>query len=260
MKSPLRYNGGKGPHQKFISEQIKPHKIWVDLCCGGLNVTLGKPKSEIEVCNDIDDDLINFYRHAGNIVEAIQDIEYSEESFEWACDYKFSGPVDETEAAIKFLVRNRMSRDGNGEYYMTSPRTRRGMPEHISSWKNVQETFSAFADRIKDIEFRCMQSLDLLGEFRHDENVCIYIDYPYLMGKRTTKKLYKYEVSENDHISMLNTVQGSRAQILISHYSHPIYESALDGWNRCEKPCKINMGGVGKNGKSDRIEVLWSNK
>jgi len=259
MKSVLRYSGGKGPHQKFIAEQIKPHKIWVDACCGGLNVTLGKPKSEYEICNDIDPELIHFYKYAGNIIDDIQKIEYSEKSFKWSISWG-TEYCEATEVATRFLVRNRMSRDGNGEYYMTSPRTRRGMPEHISSWKNVQETFSAFVDRVKDIEFRCMHAPKLLEEFRHNKDACIYIDYPYLIGERKTKKLYKYEVTEQCHINMLKQVQNSEAQILISHYAHPVYESALAGWNRYEKPCKINMGGVGKNGKADRIEVLWSNK
>lgn len=60
--SPLNWLGGKRNLRKLIITKIPEHKCYVEGMCGGAWIFFAKEPSEVEVINDIDDQLINFYR------------------------------------------------------------------------------------------------------------------------------------------------------------------------------------------------------
>ena len=62
LNSPIKWVGGKSRLRKYIVPLIPSHTCFVDLFAGGAWVLFGKPKSEVEVLNDFDEELINFFR------------------------------------------------------------------------------------------------------------------------------------------------------------------------------------------------------
>lgn len=62
MKTPVTYYGGKQTMLKHILPLIPDHKIYTESFCGGAAVLFAKRPSESEVINDINAELINFYR------------------------------------------------------------------------------------------------------------------------------------------------------------------------------------------------------
>ena len=64
MKSPLRWPGGKGRLAEQILPHLGRHTCYCEPCCGGAGLFFAKPKewSRCEVLNDLDGELINFYR------------------------------------------------------------------------------------------------------------------------------------------------------------------------------------------------------
>lgn len=62
LNSPFKWVGGKSRLRKFIVPLIPPHTCFVDLFCGAGWVLFGKAPSDVEVLNDIDAELINFFR------------------------------------------------------------------------------------------------------------------------------------------------------------------------------------------------------
>ncbi len=62
MKSPLPYIGGKTrPAGKLIAE-FPTHQGFVELFCGGASILFGKKPSDVEVINDLNDEITNFFR------------------------------------------------------------------------------------------------------------------------------------------------------------------------------------------------------
>jgi len=59
--------GGKKQLAKTIVALIPPHKTYVEAFCGAAAVFWKKEPSQVEVLNDLDKDLIRFYRHIGDI-------------------------------------------------------------------------------------------------------------------------------------------------------------------------------------------------
>ena len=61
LKSPLGYLGGKSRLAKRIVEKIPDHTCYVEPFCGGAWVYFRKKPSRVEVLNDRDGELANFW-------------------------------------------------------------------------------------------------------------------------------------------------------------------------------------------------------
>jgi DNA adenine methylase len=75
--------------------------------------------------------------------------------------------------------------------------------------------------------------LDLIDKYDYTDKLkCIYIDPPYLMETRKSKRaLYQYEWSENQHVQLLAKAINIKSNCIISHYPCDLYNSALKDWN-----------------------------
>src|SRR5215510_4462969 len=62
MKGPLSYVGGKNRIAGQIISLIPKHKTYVEAFAGGAQVFFRKKPSDVEVINDLDGELVNFYR------------------------------------------------------------------------------------------------------------------------------------------------------------------------------------------------------
>ncbi len=62
LKSPFGYYGGKQRLAKRILTLIPNHRTYVEPFFGGGAIFFAKPPSEVEVINDTNHELINFYK------------------------------------------------------------------------------------------------------------------------------------------------------------------------------------------------------
>ena len=61
MKTPLTYYGGKQQLASKIVSLIPEHRIYCEPFIGGAAVFFAKPKSQSEIINDINSEIVNFY-------------------------------------------------------------------------------------------------------------------------------------------------------------------------------------------------------
>ncbi|HET6385584.1 MAG TPA: DNA adenine methylase [Armatimonadota bacterium] len=62
INSPFKWVGGKSRLRKQIIELLPPHTCYVELFAGAAWVLFAKPPSDVEVLNDVDQDLVSFFR------------------------------------------------------------------------------------------------------------------------------------------------------------------------------------------------------
>ena len=77
--------------------------------------------------------------------------------------------------------------------------------------------------------------LQQLISVRSGRSTFVFIDPPYLHSTRPgSTALYKFEMSESDHIQLLNTVRTAGFNIMITHPDCDLYNTMLEGWRKVE--------------------------
>lgn len=62
INSPFKWVGGKSRLRKYIIALLPQHSCYLELFSGAAWVLFGKPPSDVEILNDIDQELITFFR------------------------------------------------------------------------------------------------------------------------------------------------------------------------------------------------------
>ena len=62
MNSPIGWPGGKKNLVTRLIDRIPTHRLYVEVFCGSAKLLFAKPKSEYEVINDLNSDLVNFFK------------------------------------------------------------------------------------------------------------------------------------------------------------------------------------------------------
>lgn len=93
-------------------------------------------------------------------------------------------------------------------------------------------------------------ALEVIKRHRY-QNVLIYVDPPYVLSTRTGKQ-YKHEMTDEDHIALLEALDEHPGPVLLSGYACKIYDERLQRWKRKTVRSLAEYG-------LKREEVLWIN-
>lgn len=113
VRSPLRYVGSKRRLAKAICQFMPAHRCYVEPFGGSAAVLLAKCVSPVEVYNDFDETLVNFFRvcrtdHA-RLVDALRLLPYARSTFETWKREPLSQVADPFERALRYFYLNRVS-------------------------------------------------------------------------------------------------------------------------------------------------------
>lgn len=120
----------------------------------------------------------------------------------------------------------------------------------VSNWYHLPEWIEEIAERLRNIQIEHKPPLDLIREFDSPDSF-FYLDPPYLLNTRSAKQ-YKHEMTEEDHIQLLETIVHCSAQIMISGYDTPLYNDYLHTWDTLRIPNQTTSGVI-------REEIVWMN-
>ncbi len=117
----VRWAGGKSRLLGKILPRIPRHRTYVEPFAGGLAVLLAKPRSPVEVINDLNGDLVSLYRCAQWHLDALcAEIEFLVMSRRNVADLVAQPGLTELQRAARFLVLNRASFGGAGKNFAVS--------------------------------------------------------------------------------------------------------------------------------------------
>lgn len=105
-RPPLRYHGSKWKLASWVVRHFPPHRVYLEPFGGGASILLNKPRSELETYNDLDDQVVNFFRvlreRPAELVRALELTPWSRAEYELSHD----PTEDALEAARRFFVRS----------------------------------------------------------------------------------------------------------------------------------------------------------
>lgn len=275
VKTPLKWHGGKSYLAKRILELAPPRAgltgyiNYVEPFCGGSSVLLAhNPIGVSEIVNDTSWQLTNFWQVLKNealfkkFQRRIESTPFSETEWKIAAkvgpDEILNNPVLQ---AVVFFVKCRQSLAGRGKSFtgITKTRTRRGMNNEVSGWLSAVEGLSAVHARLKRVLILNRDALDVIEEF-DKPRTWIYTDPPYMLETRTAKQVYDHEMSYEDHLELLNTLEElEHAKFTLSGYPSDLYKkyAKRNNWNVEE--IKIRNHASGSKEKREMTELLIMN-
>jgi len=258
VRAPIKMPGGKFYLAKRIVALMPAHTLYLEPYLGSGAVLLNRPPALREVAGDIDAGLIGLWRvirdQPDSLLRLLAGIRYTQAYFNWAA---IEDPDhNAVYRAAKYLIRSRFSRGGLRKEFAWSERLRGGQPGDANGWDTIRAELPAIAERVREVEFACDPALDLIARLDCKGSLT-YCDPPYVQSTRTATNIYRYEMSDNDHRILLETLRGCVGKVMISGYRSSLYDDALAGWTRHDFSI-ANHAGQGKI-KNRRCESVWVN-
>lgn len=249
---PIQYTGSKWRIAPWIMGYFpKGEKSYVEPYCGGASILFRKRRSDIEVINDLDGSVVNFFDvlrdRTDELLQAIQLTPYARAEVTRA--HTMTGNA--LEDARRFYVRAKMQFGG---VKLDHPKSwRYGKPNDrrspMKEWLNTKPLLAA-AKRLRGVYIECDTALNVIGRF-DSKDTLLFVDPPYLAETRTDKD-YIHEMTDVDHIVLSDALHSIKGMALISGYDSALYRELYADWKMVTKEART-VNNV------KRTECLWIN-
>lgn len=248
--SAFPYVGGKTRLTGWITGHLPDHTTYVEPFGGSASVLLNKPRSTIEVFNDLDRDVVQFFEVARERPDELaawaRRVPYSEELHDTWADGFYSGerPDDPVERAGRFLFLRYTQYAGKYEgpsgFKRDTARTRVG---DSSVWGNVHERIDEVCARLQGVSIQNRHFREVIEHY-DDEGTVVYCDPPYL------NKEGSYLVDDFEHADLANALEGIDGHALVSYTDRP--DGLYQGWTEL---CRGHYHDSGARKDEDEVEV-----
>lgn len=258
IKTPITYYGGKQTLAPLIISLIPEHILYGEPFTGGGAVFFQKPPSKVEVINDTNGELMNFYKvtkeqfkplqkmiqrtlHCRNAYRQAEVVYYNPDLFDevrraWAvwviCSQGFASKMD-----------------GPFGFDKTANTTSRRI-----AGKRVNFT-EAYEKRLETTQIECADGLYIIKSRDH-EGAFFYCDPPYIGSNCGHYKGY----TEADYEALLRLLSGIKGKFLLSSYPSDILAkySKENDWSSIKRELFVTVNAKGGNQKR-KIEMLTAN-
>jgi len=232
VKPPISYYGGKQRLAHKIIPLIPPHTVYVEPFAGGAAVLFNKHWPDVtnthhyrEVINDIDGDLINFYRQLRDngdaICRLIELTPYSRDEHRTAKDLE---NCDDLERARRYFVNTQQSFVNtlcSGWAITTFG------PNHTATWARKIKNLPEYLDRIAWIYIEQIDAIECIKKWDSPQTF-FYCDPPY----PGTEQGHYSGFNLNDFQKLVDTLATIQGSFILSCYS--CGEKVPDSWERFE--------------------------
>ena len=254
MKTPITYYGGKQNMIKHLLGIIPAHKIYCEPFFGGGALFFAKPKSEVEIINDKNGEVINFFKivktRFPELQKEIQGTLHSREHYKKAMVvYEHPDLFNDIKRAWALWVL-----------------TNQGFASMIGSWgfgkENAKEKSLAnkrdeftkvYADRLRTVQIENNDAIKVIDR-SDSKDTFIYCDPPYIGSNMGHYKGY----SEEDYIKLLNTLVKVKANFLLSSYPSPILSQYIKKYKWKTKRIEKSVS-VTKHTEKRKTEMMVMN-
>jgi len=254
----LRYYGGKWRIAHWIIGYFPPHRCYVEPYGGAGSVLLQKARSDAEVYNDLDGEVVNLFRvlrdptQARELERQLRLTTYARLEFEQS--YVAAG--DPIEQARRSIARSYMgfgsaSLEETVTGFRDNAKRSGTIPAH--DWARYPDQLANFCNRLAGVVIESRNALEVI-ERQDDPRTLFYVDppYPHETRGRVRAHRYRYEMSADDHRALAELLHQVNGDVILSGYECPLYCELYADWKRQEKETHAD-------GALDRTESLWLN-
>ncbi|WP_317899412.1 DNA adenine methylase [Aurantibacillus circumpalustris] len=260
MKTPITYYGGKQKLAATILKLIPTHKLYCEPFIGGAAIFFAKEPSAVEVINDVNSEMINFYRVVQNdfisLEKHIRITLHSRQSFREA-SVIYNNPQMFNEIQRAWAVWCLASQgfagiiDGSWGYDIVKNTTTKKISNKRSSFTED------YAIRLQNVQIECTDALRIISS-RDNKDAFFYCDPPYFNSDCAHYDGYSLQDFEN----LLKMLAGIKGKFLLSSYPSPILKSYIKAhkWHSFEIKAGVSVANNNSSkGQKIKTEVLTAN-
>lgn len=258
LKTPISYYGGKQKLANKIISLIPKHTLYCEPFLGGAAIFFAKPPSEIEVLNDTNKELINFYRMVqSDFVSLEKEIRITLHSRDLhrkaAVIYNNPDMFSEIKRAWAVWVLSTQSfssmLDGSWGYDKQKNTTTKKI---INNRDNFTEDM---AIRLQNVQLESADALYVIRN-RDTEESYFYCDPPYFNSDCGHYDGYSQEDFEN----LLKLLSGIKGKFMLSSYPSPLLQAytKANNWHMWSVESGVTVNNKGGYLKR-KIEVITAN-
>jgi len=254
-KPPLSYYGGKQLMKRYIIPNIPEHKSYIETFAGGAAVFFGKEKSELEILNDTNRELMNFYEVLRDDFDSLQkliSISLHSRDLHRQAWIVYNNPdmFPKLKRAWAIWV---LATQGFGGMISGSWGRDKTADKTGKMIKNKRENFTeVYQQRLETVTLERTDAVKLIKSCDF-ESAFFYCDPPYYnadMGHYGGYTLANFE-------ELLQALSEAKGKFLLSSYPSDIlskYKKQF-GWHQFEVEQAVPISKKGKR----KIEVLTAN-
>lgn len=258
MKPPFAYFGGKTRLADQIAAALPEHEHYVEPFAGSLAVLLAKPRSRMETVNDLDGDLMLFWRmlrdEPDELIRVCALTPHSRaEQLE-----AYTDATTDLERARRTWVKLTQGRAGvtrptGWRHYVDPAGSVTSMPGYLEAY--VRRMGPAVA-RLAGVSLECQPALEVIARYGRSSSCLLYVDPPYLGSTRSSGS-YRHEMqTETEHRELADALTDCKASVVLSGYDSPLYGELYAGWHVTRIDTTTGQGGT----RQERTEVIWTNR
>jgi DNA adenine methylase len=217
----------------------------------------------VETYNDIDGEVVNFFRvlreEKEYLIEKIALTPFSREEFKIACELE--PDLTAVERARRFYVRARQVRTGLaqtaslGRWANCKNTSRSGMSGVVSRWLGGVQQLDFIAERLLRVQIENRPAVELIKLYDSSDTF-FYCDPPYIHETRGDTSSYGFEMNDDQHRELAETLNSIEGKVAISNYDCGLMDELFPSgkWKKLYSPEKTIH-----STKDKRQEVLWVN-
>jgi DNA adenine methylase len=231
VNSPFKWVGGKSRLRKYIVPILPTHTCYLEPFCGAAWVLFGKPPSDVEIINDINQELITFFR----VVK--QQPEELIQSFEWElvsrAEFERLAKLDpfqlnDIQRAHRFYYLIMAGWGGEFAYprFQTSITDGGHGNRLIGAIKTLRKRIEPVHARLRTVIIENLDWQECIDRYDRPGTV-MYVDPPYPGNKVN----YANNMREWDtHRRLVERLRRTRCNWIVSSYDTPSIRELFDGY------------------------------
>jgi DNA adenine methylase len=256
--------GGKYSHLEWLLPLLPQCHHYCEPFAGSAAVLLNREPSPVETYNDIDGEVVNFFRvlrdQSDELIRLIALTPFSREEYHKAID-SVNVDLSPLEKARYFYVKARQTRTGLaqtaslGRWANCKDTSRAGMSGVVSRWLGGVDALADIANRLLRVQIENRPAIDIIRLY-DSPGTLFYCDPPYLHATRGDTKAYGFEMDFIQHQEFAEAVSKCKAKVAVSGYDHPLMDELFEPskWLKT-----LGQDRTIHSTKGKRQEILWTN-
>lgn len=250
---PIPYFGGKMRLADQIIQHFPEHDSYLEPFAGSLAVLFAKTPEEIEIVNDLDQRLVNFWRvlrdREDELVRACVMTPHSRDEMLLARSGPSDDPVEDARRLfVQFTQTISASATNTG---WRVPGTTKSVARYMIRFT---ERFQGLADRLRNVTLENYPAETVIARYLDEPQMLMYVDPPYMGETRVKESDYRHDMpNEEEHRALLELLLQAQGPVVLSAYQTDLYDTMLEGWDR------VVLGARSQLGRT-RAEVLYINR